>query len=115
MSMNPAQFFGAAAGGGMPMPSLSAGGGGPSNAAANTYGGGGFDGSGWAVNFGAGSAGASTSGTPHSVSYQADQYGLPNAMAQPVAMAASGGGVVLSPVVLIGAVLVLVLVLRKHA
>lgn len=87
---------------------------------------GGLDGSGWNVNFGQGGVASSTIpaatpsvATPAATGYAPDQFGLPNFMlgnpstqaVTSVQSAASG----ISPVLLIGALVVAVVLLKKHA
>lgn len=106
-----------------PLPSISAGGGGPSSALSNTYGGGGFDSSGWAVNIGQGTQGAtsspststSTSTSPsQSVAYRPDQFGLPNAFATGGGIQSSASGQAVSPIVLILALVVVAFAIKRH-
>lgn len=83
-----------------------------SSAAANTYGGGGFDGSGWAVNIGPGRESAQA--VPSSYGYAADPFGMPSLVTSPIGMQATqSAGLTVGPGLLLVAGLVLVLALKR--
>jgi hypothetical protein len=106
--------------------SASGGTAGPSNASGSFFNSlGGFDGSGWNVNFApagnagdVGSARASTPSvaTPANVGFYADQYGLPNTVAvqSPTAAASAATTGSISPAVVLVGLVVLVLLARHH-
>ena len=95
------------------LPSISPGGGGPSSASGGATGGGGLDGSGWSVNFGG--MQAIPAAIPHAVAYRPADSMLPGMSAISAGITASTSQAAgLSPVVLLGAGLVVLAMLRKR-
>ena len=100
------------------LPNLSADDGPPPPAkSGNAMGGGGFDGSNWAVNFG-GQTGVGTAvPMPAQIGFRSDAFGMPSVAAMPGvagAVATNGAGIVLSPLVMAAGALALVLILRRR-